>query len=350
VLGAFFAALGALTFALNNATLRRGVLTGTVMQAMAVTVPVGSAGFLVLAAVAGAIPALLTFPPIAAAWMAGQGIVHFVIGRFFNYRANQLVGVNLSAPVVQLQVAVAMLLAVLTMHEPFTVLQSIGAILMLAGSFATQTQSSKRSTAKAAAPASLSPAMQVATTTSRPEIERKVAFTPRYFAGYLFSSCAAVAYGVSPLMVRLAFDRAPQASVLAGGVIAYAAATLVFSLLLLRPAVRRDISGLKRENVRWFLWAAVLVTASQGFVYASLAVAPLMVVTPILQLSLIFRIFLSWLINREYEVLSAGVIVGSIAAIVGSILVSLNTDFAVTALALPEAISSALRFRLAGSP
>jgi drug/metabolite transporter (DMT)-like permease len=100
VLGAFFAALGALTFALNNATLRRGVLTGTVMQAMAVTVPVGSAGFLVLAAVAGAIPALLTFPPIAAAWMAGQGIVHFVIGRFFNYRANQLVGVNLSAPVV----------------------------------------------------------------------------------------------------------------------------------------------------------------------------------------------------------------------------------------------------------
>jgi uncharacterized membrane protein len=93
----------------------------------------------------------------------------------------------------------------------------------------------------------------------------------------------------------------------------------------------------------------VLVTASQGFVYASLAVAPLLVVTPILQLSLVFRVFLSWLINREFEVLDASVIVGSAAAIIGSILVSLNTDFAVSALSLPDVISSALRFRLAGS-
>lgn len=349
MLGALYAALGALTFALNNATLRRGVLTGTVMQAMAVTVPVGAVGFLALAIVAGAIPALLTFPPAAAGWMAGQGVMHFVIGRFFNYRANQLVGVNLSAPVVQLQVAVAMLLAVLTMHEPFTGLQLIGAILMLAGSFTTQKRSSKATVAKAASRAILPDAMPIPELASRNELERSPSFTPRYFAGYLFSSCAAIAYGISPLMVRLALDNAAQTSVLAGGVIAYAAATAIFSLLLLRPAVRRDIQGLKRENVLWFLCSAVLVTASQGFVYASLAVAPLMVVTPILQLSLVFRVFLSWLINREYEVLNASVIVGATAAILGSILVSLHTDYVVSALALPDAISSALRFRLAGS-
>jgi uncharacterized membrane protein len=101
--------------------------------------------------------------------------------------------------------------------------------------------------------------------------------------------------------------------------------------------------------VPWFLYAAVLVTASQGFVYASLAVAPLMVVTPILQLSLVFRVLLSWLLNREYEVLNVSVIVGSAAAIIGSILVSMSTDFVVSALGLPEPISAALRFRLAGS-
>ena len=56
MLGALYAALGAFTFALNNATLRRGVLTGTVMQAMAITVPVGGAGFLALAIAAGALP------------------------------------------------------------------------------------------------------------------------------------------------------------------------------------------------------------------------------------------------------------------------------------------------------
>ena len=349
MLGALYAALGAFTFALNNATLRRGVLTGTVMQAMAVTVPVGAVTFLALAILAGAIPGLLDFPSTAAAWMAAQGIVHFVVGRFFNYRANQLVGVNLSAPVVQLQVVVAMVLAVLTMNEPFTVLQTIGAVLMLAGSFATQRRTSKGSAEKADRPAVSHEAKPSPAVASGDKLARSPAFKPRYVAGYVFSSCAAIGYGVSPLMVRLAFDSAPQASVIAGGVIAYAAATAVFSLLLLFPAVRRDIQGLQRENAPWFFYAAVLVTVSQGFVYASLAVAPLMVVTPILQLSLVFRVFLSWLINRQYEVLNASVIIGSAAAIIGSILVSLNTDYAVSALALPDAISAVLRFRLAGS-
>jgi drug/metabolite transporter (DMT)-like permease len=343
LLGALYAALGAFTFALNNATLRRGVLTGTVMQAMAVTVPVGAFGFLALAIIVGAMPELLSFPLAAALWMAGQGIMHFVIGRFFNYRASQLVGVNLSAPVVQLQVVVAMVLAVLTMHEPFTGLQSIGAVLMLGGSFLTQKP--VQGATKAATKASSGPV--VAGAISRSELERMPAFRPRHFAGYLCSSCAAIAYGISPLMVRLAFDAAPQASVIAGAVIAYAAATFVFSLALLRPTVRRDIGQLKRENAPWFLYAAVLVTASQGFVYASLAVAPLMVVTPILQLSLVFRVLLSWLLNREYEVLNVSVIVGSAAAIIGSILVSMSTDFVVSALGLPEPISAALRFRLA---
>ena len=80
---------------------------------------------------------------------------------------------------------------------------------------------------------------------SRNELGRPPRFTPHYFAGYLLSSCAAIAYGISPLMVRLAFDNAPQRSVLAGGVIAYAAATAVFSCSLVRRAVRQDIARLK---------------------------------------------------------------------------------------------------------
>jgi hypothetical protein len=48
---------------------------------------------------------------------------------------------------------------------------------------------------------------------------------------------------------------------------------------------------LSRENLPWFLSSAVLIAISQAFVYASLATAPLMVVvTPILQLSLVFRL------------------------------------------------------------
>jgi drug/metabolite transporter (DMT)-like permease len=347
VLGALYAALAALTFALNNAMVRRGVVTGSVAQAMAVTVPLGGVGFLLMALVFGELPSLFSIPPIAAAWLAGQGVMHFVIGRFFNYRASQLVGVNLSAPIIQLQVVVTMLLAVVAMHEPFTLLQAIGTVLMLGGSFSTQRQPRPRKPRSAPATVAVLdvPNVEVVSDAEQrpPESPR---FAPRYLAGFLFSFGAALGYGISPLMVRVAFENSPEKNVLAGGVIAYAAATAVCSVALLWPEVRRSIGRMSPTNGVWFVWSAIFVAVSQGLVYASLAVAPLMVVTPILQLSLVFRLFLSQLLNREHEVLNARIIIGSVVAILGAITVSVNTDFAVEALGIPDALAKILRFRL----
>src|SRR5204862_7968869 len=138
LLGVLYAALGAFTFALNNVMMRRGVVTGSVLQGMALTVPIGGLSFLVITIASGEVGQLVLFPTAAFAWLACQGIVHFVIGRYCNYKSNQLMGVNLTAPVVQLQVPFALMLAVLTLHEKFTVLQAIGSALMLGGSFITR--------------------------------------------------------------------------------------------------------------------------------------------------------------------------------------------------------------------
>ena len=138
MLGILYAAVGAFTFALNNVAMRRGVVTGSVLQGMAVTVPIGGISFLVMAISFGELHQLALFPVMAVAWLAGQGIVHFVLGRYCNYKSNQLMGVNLTAPVVQLQVPFAMLLAVVMLHEKFTALQAIGSTLMLGGSLVTQ--------------------------------------------------------------------------------------------------------------------------------------------------------------------------------------------------------------------
>ncbi len=106
---------------------------------------------------------------------------------------------------------------------------------------------------------------------------------------------------------------------------------------------------MKRENMPWFLAAAVLVAVSQALVYASLAIAPLMVVTPILQLSLVFRLFLSQLINRDYEVMNTAVFIGAFTAVLGSMLVSITTNALVTVLALPPWMVAILDYRLAGN-
>jgi uncharacterized membrane protein len=122
-------------------------------------------------------------------------------------------------------------------------------------------------------------------------------------------------------------------------------------LILLKPGSWADIKSMKHENLPWFLSSAVLVAISPAFVYASLAVAPLMVVTPILQLSLVFRLFLSQLINRNLEVMNTAVLIGALTAVLGSILVSLDTDKLTTLLDwldLPPSLGDFLHYRLAG--
>jgi len=180
-----------------------------------------------------------------------------------------------------------------------------------------------------------------------PEPNPEEAFRPRVFSGYIFALGAAMCYGGSPLMAREAFLNAPGASTAAGGCLAYTAATLFFSLILLKPGSWADITGTKRENLSWFLSSAVLVAISQAFVYASLAIAPLMVVTPILQLSLVFRLMLSQWINREHEVMNVAVLVGALTAVLGSILVSLDTGELMKLLDLPPPLADFLRYRLA---
>src|ERR1700756_1951853 len=110
---------------------------------MALTVPIGGLSFLVMTIAFGKLHQLVVFPMAALTWLACQGVVHFVIGRYCNYKSNQLMGVNLTAPVVQLQVPFAMMLAVVMLHEKFTVLQVIGSALMLGGSFVTQGKAGK---------------------------------------------------------------------------------------------------------------------------------------------------------------------------------------------------------------
>ena len=327
MLGVLYAALGAFTFALNNVAMRRGVVTGSVLQGMALTVPIGGLSFLVMTIAFGELHQLVVFPMAALTWLACQGVVHFVIGRYCNYKSNQLMGVNLTAPVVQLQVPFAMMLAVVMLHEKFTVLQAIGSALMLGGSFITQSNAGKR---KRRASAPLTTATPIPTTV--PSQEELAAPVPKPVF----------------LMARQAFLHAPDISTAAGGCLAYTAATLFFLLILLKPGSWADIKSMKRENLPWFLSSAVLVAISQAFVYASLAVAPLMVVTPILQLSLVFRLFLSQLINRDHEVMNTAVVIGALTAVLGSILVSLDSEELTMLLDLPPSLADFLHYRLAG--
>jgi drug/metabolite transporter (DMT)-like permease len=337
VLGAILSLLSAASFALNITAARRGVLTGTPIQGMALTVPIGVICFLAVALATGQIAHLIAFTPTAAGWMAAVGVLHFLAGRYCNFRANQAAGVNITAPVVQLQIVVTLALAVAVLREPCSILQILGAILMLAGALVTQYQRPRpRAASRVAAPQSGS--AKVGVQPSGP------VFVAHYLSGYLFASLAALAYGTSPIMARFALENSGVGNGILGGLVAYGAATAVLAMAMLWPPLRRDASAVKRENVRWFTYSGVLVAMAQGFFFSAVAVAPILVVSPLLQFSLLFRLLFSRLFNPDHEIFGWLVVAGVATSILGSLAVSADTDSVLRFLPLPAFLAAALRW------
>ena len=322
MLGAVLAVLSAATFALNNVAARRGVVTGTPIQGMAVTIPLGVVCFLPVAILSTAVAGLPPFTPQAIAWLAVVGLLHFVGGRYCNYRASQLAGVNLTAPVIQLQVIVTLVLAVAVLHEPFTVLQLIGSVVMVVGSLVTQQPAHAVRGGEAAK------------------------FNPQRGAGFLFAALAALAYGTTPIMVRSALAGAGPFSGILGALIAYGAATLAVAFALSSAALRRNVMALKRDNLPWFVYSGVFVALAQGLHYSALAVAPILLVAPVMQTGLLFRLLFSLAINRDYEVFGWAVILGTAVSLLGACVVSLDSEVVMTAVSLPEALAAVLGRRL----
>jgi hypothetical protein len=67
LLGVLYAALGAFTFALNNVAMRRGVVTGSVLQGMAITGRSVAFPFLGMTVAFGELGQLVVFPAVALA-------------------------------------------------------------------------------------------------------------------------------------------------------------------------------------------------------------------------------------------------------------------------------------------
>jgi uncharacterized membrane protein len=210
--------------------------------------------------------------------------------------------------------------------EPCSLLQAIGSVVMVTGALVTQLQ---RPNPRGADRGSAAPV-----------------FIARYLRGYVFASLAALAYGTTPIMTRFALAHTgPMAGIL-GGLIAYGAATAVVAVALLWPPLWREVTAIKRDSVRWFVYSGVFVAFAQGFFYSAVAVAPIMLVSPLLQFSLVFRLLFSKWLNPHHEVFGALVVVGVATSVIGAIAVSVDTDAILQALAVPESLAGILRWRI----
>lgn len=328
MLGGFLALLSAITFGFNNASVRRGVLSGSVLQALAITVPVGVPFFLVMILVTGNIGAVTGLTTESFLWLAAAGVLHFVIGRYCNYRSTKAIGGNLSGPWKQSNLILALVLAIVFLGEVLTPLKVAGIVLILLGAYLTSKATFKKP----------KPAKE-----GEPKAEH-TAFEPSYREGYSFALLSAVAYGSSPILVRMGLESQGPGSSFWGGLISYSSAALVIGLILLLPGRWKHVREVGQSSVRWFSLAAILVGFSQMFRYMALAIAPVSVVTPIQSTSVVFRVIFGWLINRNTEVFGAWVILGVLVTMLGVLGLSVSTEIVTANFQLPGGVMRLIEF------
>jgi drug/metabolite transporter (DMT)-like permease len=340
VLGAVLAALSAASFGLNNTLARRGVLTGSVAQAQAIGVPIGVPMFFMFALVGGGLGTLTTFSREALLIMTGTGVVHYICGRYCNYRSVKAMGANLSGPVVQMSLIVSLSLAVTVLQEGLTPLRVVGIVLVILGPLLMHGSDY--------APAGRIDAGAAAGGRSMPA--GPPPFQPHYAEGYIFGLLAAVCYGVTPILIRTVVERGGFAESMAAGLISYTSATVVVALMMLWPGQLRHVLSIDRVSAKWFLASGVMVTISQMFFYLALVLAPVSVVMPILQLHLVFRYVLAQVVNPHHEVFGGMMIAATAMSIAGATALALDPEFLIAHLTpyvtLPEPLVGLLRWRL----
>jgi uncharacterized membrane protein len=327
VLGVLFAALSAATFAFNNASARRGVLTGSVAQALAITVPIGVPIFLLAALATGTLGGLERFSGEAIGLLALAGALHFVVGRYGNFRAAQAIGNNLSAPVIQLGLAVTLVLAVVVLREAMTPLRMLGIALLALGPALMRNGATDAPPTDTETPAAGPPKFQ-----------------PRYAEGYVFALLAAMIYGVSPILVRLALTAGDPGSGLVGGLISYAAATMAVALLMLWPGQLRHALAITPTSLKWFTYSGISVSIAQMFVYMAYTLAPISVVMPILQLHLALRVLFSRILNPQHEIFGSRMLLGTALSLLGAVTLSLDTELVLSVIPLPASLADLARW------
>jgi len=312
ILPTVLALLAAFTFAANNATLRRGVVGGTLSQAMVVTLLLGTAMVWIAVLAVGGTGHLQAFPLRSTLLFSAAGLLHFGFGRYCNYRATRAMGTVLVGPVQQTSVLITLVLAIVLLGERLTTLHIVGIALIIAAPMLA---------ARAHAPASFRPFRRASEAESTQVEARSAAgFQPKLGEGYLFATFSALAYGSSPILVRQAMvEGNGMAGGLAGAAVAYTAATVgVVAIVICQGGLGRSLT-MSRPTLGWYSVAGVTAAASQIFVYMALAIAPASVVIPIQRTSLVMRVWFARVLNPEPESFDGPVLLATVVSLIGAV-------------------------------
>ena len=336
MIGALFAILSAVSFGVAGPFTRRGLMSGSASQAVYVTVIMGVPLFLVAALVSGEIFQASAISPRSYLLLVAAGIVHFVFGRYFAARAVSAIGANRAAPVQALTVIISVLVAVILLEEQLSAKMAFGIALIIIGpailiertglfrrapnissKHSGSEQGQRSGSLSGSGVFSSSPSEAIASD------RRKIASPPalRLAEGYFFGILTAMAWGISPIMIRSVLTDT-NLSILAG-MVSYTAAASVLVLSFVLPGRLASLHKMNGAAVKWFLLAGAGACAAQMFWYLALGIIPVTVAAPLQYTTPVFTFLFSFLLNRRIESFGRRVIAAIALSVVGSMVLAL---------------------------
>ncbi|MPZ50487.1 MAG: EamA family transporter [Dehalococcoidia bacterium] len=308
MLGALIALLSALAFAFNGVLVRRGVVHATASQGAFVTVLMGVPMFLIAALVAGQLLRIGDLSLAAFGFLTAAGVIHFVVGRYFNYQAIGAIGASRTGPLQALQIPYSVVVALIFLDEGVTLWMVIGIALIMLGPIVMVERRTPAPVAAAAMPAPVAPAADQ----PRPPL--------RQVEGYLYAALSAVAYGTSPILIRAALEGESGLSVL-GGLISYSAAAAVLMASVVLPSQRAFIGSISPLTFRVFFGAGLAIFLAQMMRFIALSMASVAVVSTLQRASVVFTLLLTLGMNRHLEVVNPRLVLSILISVAGAVLV-----------------------------
>ncbi|HLF78693.1 MAG TPA: DMT family transporter [Dehalococcoidia bacterium] len=311
VLGVLLAIFSALAFSSSDVAIRRGVVRAPVSHGAFVTVMLGVPLFALAALVSGQMLRVDDLTGASYGLLAAAGIVHYVVGRYFNYAAIEAIGAARSGPVQALGLPYSVAIALLFLDEEITLGMAIGIALIVVGPLV---MIERRGAVRTTAPAR--------STSSGPAValgEKSQGLPLRQVEGYLFAVIAAISYGSSPVFIRAALEGESGLSVL-GGFVSYLAAAALLLATLVIPSRRSLIGALNPSSARLFFVAGFFVFLAQLLRFVALSLAPVALVTTLLRFTGIFTLALSWVLNRSLEYITLRTVAAILISVAGAVL------------------------------
>jgi len=281
------ALLAALFFGLNLVTTRRGLVSGHVYVGVLISIVMGVPMYLFISLITQEfLDAKLTLSAVII--LALAGILNFGIGRSLIYRSVQLVGANISGPVISSSALYSVILGVTLLGENPTINDFLGITSILAG-------------------------LTLITMRGFRVIKS--------YKGLIYAFITSVILAVTPILVKVGtvMLNAPILAI----TISYIAVLPPYIAVLTLRRFRSYISGIDSESLKYLIFAAITVNIAQLLRYISLSIGDVSSLVPIMSTYILFGILLSYAINRNLEDFNVRIIVGATLVVLGTTLITL---------------------------